>query len=135
MEAPTEYEYVVGGIYKYDKDTSDKDIIDDIIKDFTLKCDNIIKDFSNPESSLCSTTTYDLFHNRYEIENPGDVTVNGEEIYSDIPADECYELTKSKLSKKVFRNIFGAGEFPILTIWKGHHEGLDETHVTYAISR
>ena len=65
---------------------------------------------------------------------------------------ELYEDGKKTLNKKIevetkynksiswsyedeVKRSFSGGEFPILKIWKGYHEGRNEIHATYAIMR
>lgn len=138
-EAPNTYKKVIGGIYKFKPDITDEEIINHVLDDFSLKCANLLKDFVSPDdiNTLC---TYDLFVNRYGIDNPGDVSVNEEKpIYQEIPSEECAKLINKHLDKKLpenkIRSMFGGGEFPVVSIWKGHHQALDEIHVTMTISR
>ena len=141
-EAPANrYETVVGGIYKFDTDTSNDEIIDTILRDFSLKCANIIKDYYRPEVGLSSLCTYDIFLKRFGIDNLGDVTAkrDAEQIYSEIPSDLCAqyisEIEGVDMTIDDIKRMFDGGEFPLIQIWRGHHEGRDETHVTYVISR
>lgn len=75
LEAPADtWETVIGGLYRFDKNVTDEAIIDSILHDFSLKCATLIKEYYNPESGLSSLCTYDVFINRWGIDNPGDVT-------------------------------------------------------------
>ena len=138
-EAPPRIKKVIGGIYKFRPDITDEDIISHVLDDFSLKCANLLKDFVSPDdmNTLC---TYDLFTNRYGIDNPGDVSASTEEpIYNEIPSDKCAKLINKHLDKKLpeesIKRMFGSGEFPLVAIWKGYHKALDEVHVTLTISR
>lgn len=141
-EAPAnKYTKVVGGMFVFNKETTDEEIIDSILRDFSLKCATLIKEFEAPNCGLQTLTTYDLFLNRWAIDNPGDVTAdkNAEQIYQEIPSDKCAKLISEvdgvNMSENEIKDMFGRGEFPLISIWKGHHEALDEIHVTYVISR
>ena len=139
-EAPSETKKIIGGLFRFNKETTDEEIIDTILRDFVTKCAGIIRDTAAPNCALNSLYTYDLFYQRYGVDNGGDVST--EQIYQEIPADECEKIYKEEFpdlenifSIKDFRDMFDGGEFPLITIWKGYHEGRDEIHVTYHISR
>ena len=133
----------IGGIYRFDKGTSDEMIIEHILKDFSLKLCKIFDEYYDPSSGCSSLCTYTIFQNRYGLEDPGDVTSDhGEEIYSEIPGDRCARYINEFAARsgrnydsETVKNSFGRGEFPIVKIYKGYHEGLGEIHVTYSISR
>lgn len=140
FEAPIDRKTIVGGLFKFNKETTDEEIIDTILRDFTTKCAGIIRDTAAPNCALCSLYTYNLFFQRYGVDNGGDVST--EQIYQHIPGDECMNIYKKEFtdlekifSADEFRDMFGTGEFPSITIWKGYHEGKDEINVTYSISR
>ena len=147
FEAPANiYKKVIGGIIVFNKETTNEEIIDTIINDFCIKCVSIIKDSYAPNCSLNSLCTYELFNNRYAIDNPGDVTASkdAEEIYSEIPSEKCSEIILKKLKEtegyevlsiEEIKSMFGGGEFPLIKIWKGYHEGTDKINVTYIITR
>lgn len=142
FEAPIDkWETVIGGLYKFDKNVTDETIIDSILHDFSLKCATLIKEYYNPESGLSSLSTYDVFINRWGIDNPGDVTAGKDaiKIYSEIPSDLCAqyisEIEGVNISIENIKRMFDDGEFPLINIWKGYHQGRDEIHVTYTICR
>ena len=139
-EAPKEIKTIIGGLFTFNKETTDEEIIDTILRDFVTKCAGIIRDTAAPNCALHSLYTYDLFAQRYGVDNGGDSST--EKIYQEIPSDECCEIYAKEFpdlekifSKEDFRKMFDTGEFPSITIWKGFHEGRDEIHVTYHISR
>ena len=131
----------ISGIYRFPNGTEDKIIIDHIIHDFALKLFRILEDYYDPKIGCSSLCTYDIFRKRWAIPDPGDVSQNGEEIYSEIPSSEVVRIIHnefpggSKYTEKEITSSFSGGEFPILTIWKGYHEGLDQIHATFDISR
>jgi len=143
LEAPKEIKTIIGGLFTFNKETTDEEIIDTILRDFVTKCAGIIRDTASPNCALHSLYTYytyDLFAQRYGVDNGGDIST--EKIYQEIPSDECCEIYAKEFpdleqifSKEDFRKMFYDGEFPSITIWKGFHEGRDEIHVTYHISR
>ncbi len=140
MEAPMEIKTIIGGLFTFNKETTDEEIIDTILRDFVTKCAGIIRDTYAPNCALHSLYTYDLFYQRYGIDNGGDVST--EKMYQEIPSEECQKLFSEMFpdlakifSEDEFRQMFDNGEFPSITIWKGHHEGRDEIHVTYHIAR
>ena len=138
-EATSEVKKIIGGLFVFNKETTDEEIIDTILRDFTTKCASIIRDTAAPNCGLHSLYTYDLFFQRYGVDNGGDVST--EEIYSEIPSDRCSELfvdmfpDLNYFQASDFKKMFDDGEFPIITIWKGYHKGRDEIHVTYSITR
>lgn len=140
-EAPPKYKTVIGGLFVFNKETTDEEIIDSILRDFSLKCATLIKEFEAPNCGLQTLTTYDLFYNRWGINNPGDVTSSEdvENIYHEIPGDICSKMISEVdgvyMSEDEIRSMFGGGEFPLINIWKAYHDGRDQIHVTYTISR
>ena len=64
---------------------------------------------------------------------------DAEQIYSEIPSDLCAqyisEIDGVDMSIEDIKRMFDGGEFPLIQIWRGYHEGRDETHVTYVITR
>ena len=141
-EAPaSKYTQVIGGMFVFNNETTDEEIIDSILRDFSLKCATLIKEFEAPNCGLQTLTTYDLFLNRWAIDNPGDVTAaeDAEQIYQEIPSDRCAKMISEiegvYMSEDEIKDMFGRGEFPLICIWKGHHKALNETNVTYTISR
>jgi len=140
FEAPEEIKTIIGGLFRFNKETTDGEIINTILRDFVTKCAGIIRDTYAVNCALNSLYTYALFDKRYGINNGFDVST--EKMYQDIPSEECYVLFDEMfpdlsqiVSLDEFRGLFGNGEFPLITIWKGYHKGLDEIHVTYHISR
>lgn len=140
MEAPAEIKTIIGGLFKFNKETTDEEIVDTILRDFVTKCASIIRDTYAPNCALHSLYTYDLFYQRYGIPNRGDVST--EKIYQNIPSVECQAIFSEMFpnleqifSEDEFRQMFDSGEFPSIAIWKGYHEGKEEIHVTYHISR
>jgi len=140
FEAPSEISTIIGGLFTFNKETTDDEIIDTILRDFVTKCAGIIRDTYAPNCALHSLYTYDLFKQRYGVENGGDVST--EKMYQEIPSERCEELFSEMFpdlakvfSAEEFRRMFDNGEFPSITIWKGYHQGRDEIHVTYHISR
>ena len=138
FEAPTEVKHIVGGLLVFKPDTTDEEIIDTVLRDFTTKLASIVKDTYNPTVTLTSLYTYDLFAQKFSVDNGGDVST--EELYSEIPSKECYSLFTEmfpdiKIDEETFSRMFDGGEFPLVRIWKGYHEGRNEIHVTYSISR
>ena len=129
----------IGGIYRFAPDTKDQDIIEHILHDFCLKLYGIMKLYYSPKVGCSSLCTYEIFKKWWEIEDPGDVSHDGEEIYSEIPSDWCAaeieNISGGTITKDEVKRSFSGGEFPILKIWKGYHEGRDEIHATYAIMR
>ena len=141
-EAPAhKYHTIIGGLFVFNKETTDEEIIDSILRDFSLKCATLIREFEAPNCALQSLTTYDLFLNRWGIDNPGDVTASEdtEQIYGEIPSERCAKIISKMdditLSEDEIKSMFGSGEFPSIGIWKEHHQVKDEIHVTYTISR
>ena len=138
-EATSDVKKIIGGLFKFNKETTDEEIIDTILRDFTTKCASVIKDTAAPNCGLNSLYTYDLFFQRYGVPNGGDVST--EKIYSEIPSDRCAELFAEMFpdlnyfSEDEFKKMFDSGEFPVIQIWKGYHKGRDEIHVTYSITR
>lgn len=132
-------DHKIGGIYKFPPTTSDQAIIDHILSDFALKLYGILKYYAKPKIGCSSLCTYSIFNNFWGIEDPGDVSHDGEEIYSEIPGDivsgMVEKLSGGRIKKEDVRGSFGGGEFPLVKIWKGYHEGRDEIHVTYNIMR
>jgi hypothetical protein len=98
-----------------------------------------MKLYQDPKIGCSSLCTYDIFRKFWEIDDPGDVSHDGEEIYSEIPSDliakKIEELSNGKITKEEVDYSFGGGEFPIVKIWKGYHEGRNEIHATYNIMR
>lgn len=139
-EAPQGTKKIIGGLFTFNKETTDDEIIDTILRDFVTKCAGIIRDTAAPNCALHSLYTYDLFFQRYGVTNQGDVS--NEEIFSDIPGDRCQDIYIKEFpdlakvfSADEFRTMFDDGEFPAVQIWKGYHKGRDEIHVTYSITR
>lgn len=139
-EAPQGTKKIIGGLFTFNKETTNEEIIDTVLRDFVTKCAGIIRDSAAPNCSLHSLYSYDLFFQRYGVDNGGDVST--EEIYSEIPSERCEEIYAKEFpdlakifSADEFRTMFDDGEFPIVKIWKGYHEGRDEIHVTYSITR
>ena len=132
-------EHKIGGIFRFPPETTNQEIIDHILSDFALKLYGIMKLYQDPKIGCSSLCTYDVFRKFWEIDDPGDVSHDGEEIYSEIPSDliakKIEELSNGKIGKEEIRSSFGGGEFPIVKIWKGYHEGRDEIHATYNIMR
>ena len=142
FEAPaSRYEKVIGGIYRFNVNVTNDEIIETVLRDFSLKCANLIKDYYRPEVGLSSLCTYEIFTNRWSIDNPGDITAkeDAEKIYGEIPSDICAqyisEIEGINMSIDDIKRMFDGGEFPLIQIWKGYHKGRDEIHVTYVISR
>lgn len=139
QEATNDVKKIIGGLFTFNKETTDEEIIDTILNDFVAKCAGIIRDTAAPNCALSSLYTYDLFFQRYGVDNGGDIS--NERIYSEIPSEECADRFEKNypdlnyFSKEDFRKMFDAGEFPLIRIWKGYHEGRDEIHATYTISR
>lgn len=142
-EAPKHATKIINGLFMFNKETTDEEIIDTILHDFVQKCVGLIKDTHAPNCAFNSTYTYNLFLQRYGVDNAYDDAT--EEIFSDIPAVTCQEIYKKEFPKTAklfsvedFRDMFGIGEFPIITIWKGLHQSSKEQPkivVTYSISR
>lgn len=130
----------IGGLFCFPEGTSDEVIIEHILKDFSLKLLGIIRDYYDPAIGCQCLCTYEIFNKRWAIDDPGDVSSDGEEIYSEIPSDKCARYIRGfhggeKYTDDVIRRAFGGGEFPIVKIWKGYHKGLNEIHATYSIMR
>lgn len=142
-EAPKYATKIINGLFAFNKETTDEEIIDTILHDFVQKCVGLIKDTYAPNCAFSSTYTYSLFLQRYGVDDGYDDST--EEIFSDIPAVTCQEIYKKEFPKTAklfsvedFRDMFGIGEFPIITIWKGLHQsskGQPEIVVNYSISR
>ena len=139
-EAPAKIKEIVGGLFSFNKETTDSEIIETILRDFVRKCVGIIRDTAAPNCGLNSLYIYKQFFQRYGVDNAGDCSL--EEIYRAIPTKECQKIYKKEYPKLAkifspedFAKMFQRGEFPSITIWKGYHEGLEEIHVTYSISR
>lgn len=139
-------EHKIGGMFKFPPNTTDQEIIQHILSDFALKLYGIMKYYAKPKIGCSSLCTYDIFRNFWEIDDPGDVSHDGEEIYSEIPSDliakKIEELSGGKITKEEVDYSFGGGEFPLVKIWKGYKldhksngEGRDEIHATYNIMR
>ena len=138
FEAPEGVNHIVGGLLKFPADVNDEEIIDTVLRDFTTKLASIIRDTYKPEISLSSLYTYDLFAQKFAVDNGGDVST--ERIYQEIPSKECYSLLvemfpEFEIDEETFSRMFDGGEFPLVSVWKGYHEGRNEIHVTYSISR
>lgn len=138
LEASSKVSKIIGGLFRFQPDISDEEIIDTVLRDFTTKLASIIRDTYNPEISLSSLYTYDLFFQKFAVDNGGDVST--ERIYQEIPSETCYSLLvemfpELEINKETFTGMFDGGEFPLVSIWKGYHEGRNEIHVTYSISR
>lgn len=138
FEAPQKVNRIVGGLLTFPSDVDNDVIIDTVLKDFTTKLASIIRDTYNPKVTLTSLYTYDLFAQKFCVDNAGDVS--NERIYQEIPSEECYLLLNEmfpdlEIDEETFNRMFDGGEFPLVSIWKGYHEGRKETHVTYSISR
>ena len=132
-------EHKIGGIFRFPPETTNQEIIDHILSDFALKLYGIMKLYQDPKIGCSSLCTYDVFRKFWEIDDPGDVSHDGEEIYSEIPSDliakKIEGLSNRKIGKEEIRSSFGGGEFPIVKIWKRYHEGRDEIYATYNIMR
>ena len=138
FEAPKEVKHIISGLFTFPADVNDETIIDTVLRDFTTKLASIIKDTYNPAISLSSLYTYDLFSQKFAVDNGGDVST--ERIYQEIPSEECFSLLIEmfpdiEIDEETFSRMFDGGEFPLVSIWKGYHKGRNETHVTYSISR
>ena len=130
----------VGGIYRFQPGTTDEQIVEHILRDFSIKLLGILKDYYDPKVGCSSLCTYEIFRKRWSIEDPGDVSSDGEVIYSEIPSDYCTKFIRQlpggeRYSEETIRRSFSGGEFPLIKIWKGYHPGRNEIHVTYHICR
>ena len=139
-------DHKIGGMFRFPPKTTNQEIINHILSDFALKLYGIMKLYQDPKIGCSSLCTYDIFRKFWEIDDPGDVSHDGEEIYSEIPSDliakKIEELSNGKITKEEVTGSFSGGEFPIVKIWKGKldhksngHEGRDEIHATYDIMR
>ena len=128
----------IGGIYCFKANTSDETIIEHILHDFALKLYGIMKEYYDPRVGCSSLCTYEIFDKRWGLDDPGDVSSTGQEIYSEIPSEKVAGYIREldpNFSEETVRRSFDGGEFPIIKIWKGYHEGRNEIHVTYHICR
>jgi hypothetical protein len=139
-------EHKIGGMFRFPPSVTDKEIIDHILSDFALKLYGIMKLYQDPKIGCSSLCTYDVFRKFWEIDDPGDVSHDGEEIYSEIPSEliakKIEEMSGGKITKEEVDYSFGGGEFPLVKIWKGYKldpksngEGRNEIHATYDIMR
>ena len=132
-------EHKIGGVYRFPHETTNQEIIDHMLSDFALKLYGIMKLYQDPKIGCSSLCTYNVFRKFWEIDDPGDVSHDREEIYSEIPSDliakKIEELSGGKITKEEVRSSFSGGEFPVVKIWKGYHEGRNEIHATYNIMR
>jgi hypothetical protein len=129
-----EYVDLVQRVYAYK--TKDKEtLIDYILVSFAEKCSLLIR---RSPHKLDSTATYDIFEknfcNRMSIDNPD----NFIKIYSDIP--DIFNrnpklFTGFKITKEMVENMFGPGEFPIISIYANTVDDDTFTQVYYTISR
>lgn len=130
----------IGGVFTFPPSTPDEAIIEHILRDFSLKLLGILKEYYDPAVGCSSLCTYEIFDKRWGIDDPGDVSSEGEKIYQEIPSDRCTRYVMdlpggNQYTRETIRRSFDRGEFPSITIWKGYHKGRDEIHVTYSIGR
>ena len=130
-------EHKIGGMFRFPPETTDQEVIDHILSDFALKLYGIMKLYQNPKIGCSSLCTYDVFRKFWKIDDWENK--EGEEIYNEIPSQiissKIEELSEGEIKGEEVSSCFGGGEFPIVTIWKGYHEGRDEIHATYDIMR
>ena len=117
--------------------TKNKDeIINYILENFAEKCSLTFR--RSPHNKLNSTKTYDIFDqqflNRMIINNSD----NWKKIYSDIP--DIYDMfPKLFMNYHIFeddvKNMFGSGEFPIVSIYANIVDDDTFTQVYYTITR
>lgn len=93
--------------------TPDKEVIRIVLEDFKILLGEGIYNL------LC---TYEVFRNRYMSE--WYMEDGYEEIYSEIP-----EYTSLP------RDMFGRGEFPIISIYRRYHPSTENLIIAYKISR
>lgn len=137
IEPSQDHKYInlIQRVFTY-KTKNKEEIINYILENFAEKCSLL---FRRSMSKLNSTKTYDIFDqkflNRMIIYNPD----NWEKIYSDIP--DIYNMfSKLFMNYHIFeddvKNMFGPGEFPIVSIYANTVDDDDTfTHVYYTISR
>ncbi len=117
------------------KTKNKEEIINYILENFAKKCSLLLRRSSY---KLNSTKTYDIFDhqflNRMIISNSD----NWEKIYSDIP--DIYNMFPKlfmnyNISEDDVKNMFGSGEFPIVSIYANTVNDDTFTQVYYTISR
>ena len=119
--------------------SADNEIIEIILDDFIQKCIFLIDNYKDPINKLNSTKTYDYFYDEFGTET--DLNMKDfHKIYSKIPASECVKIYKTYINNKrpdenFFENMFGAGEFPLITIYKSNTAFGSSKDVIYKISR
>lgn len=97
--------------------TSDEEVIRIVLEDFKKKCEILLDE--GIYNLLC---TYEVFTNRYMSE--WYMEDGYEEIYNEIP-----EYTSLP------RDMFGRGEFPIISIYRRYNLSTGNLIVAYKISR
>lgn len=111
---------------------SDDEVINIIIDDFVQKCVVLVDVYKNPNSVLNSVKTYEYFYNEFGTDTNEDFS-DWKKIYHDIPVKICKELWNkygiNKMDMNDFENMFGAGEFPIINIFRKNN------NVIYNITR
>ena len=117
------------------KTKNEKEITNYILENFAEKCDIL---FRRSTHKLDSTATYDIFKdqffNKMIIKNPD----NFKKIYSDIP--DIYDMFPKLfschgISEDWVKDMFGPGEFPIVSIYVNTIDDDTFTQVYYTISR
>jgi len=123
-------------------------IINGVKRDFVVKCVAILNTCGVVP---CSLSTYEIFNNWFSFDQHGDVTASSEEksvykftISDSEDIDEEVKAIVVKYNKthndepvdedQVHR-MFGSGEFPFLCVRYAWHEGREEWHYTYKITR
>lgn len=128
------YVNLIQRVFTY-KTKNKEEIINYILENFAEKCSLSLR---RSPYKLNSTKTYDIFDqqflNRMIISNSD----NWEKIYSDIP--DIYDMFQKlfmnyNISEDDVKNMFGSGEFPIVSIYANTVDDDTFTQVYYTISR
>ena len=128
------YISLVQKIFTY-KTKNKKDITNYILEDFAQKCSLI---FRTSTHILNSTKTYDIFEQQFSNKTWINNLDNWEKIYSNIP--DIYNMfprtfSNYDISENYVNDMFGPGEFPMVSIYANIVDDDQFTQVYYTISR
>jgi len=114
-------------------------LIDYILEHFAERLSLLIKKSKISNKTLDSTETYDIFYKEFDRKIRSEQVEGFKEIYKEIP--NIWEkftsvFLKSGIRRKMVEDMFGTGEFPIVTIYaKLGKKDNDFSEVYYTISR
>lgn len=128
------YINLIQRVFNY-KTKNKEEIINYILENFAEKCSISLR---RSPHKLNSTKTYDIFDQQFLNRMVIDNLDNWEKIYSDIP--DIYDMFSKlfinyHISEDDVKNMFGPGEFPIVSIYANTVDDDTFTHVYYTISR